>query len=790
MNLKRLLLILLSIITYVAAYPDGFVYSKYTVLDGLNDNHVQHILQLSDGRMAFTTLGNINLYDGYRFQTIHFNGKDIDRYTLSNYKGAYRVYESKDHLLWVKNFKQVWCADLKTNQYVSHLEAYFRNEGVRGSVIDLFVDSSLQIWLLTSRGLWNGQFGQMLKISAHWGQLQDVEFHKGKVFLFFSTGLVAAYDAKSGRLQYTSDAFGPQERSLYTETSMITKGSDGRIYQLRGNGWTHTVCLVFDPTTRRWQQLLKVPYLLHTMFVTQEGKIYISCAKGLWVIDQQQHSYVLKEHLKIDDGTTETAVSNTIYQDSEGGIWIGTYNHGLLYTHTLRNRMRSAPHLSDLGVTYAFPEKSDIKYYQASRVTDTLVDSRGWKWISTTDGVHLEIPDKPVKRFYMEEGLASDFVHGITEDFNHHIWLSTSRGITQIRIPEFIFSSYSWADGALKGEYSDGKTATLPDGSIIMGGLNGWTLFHPDSLLTPAIPLRPALVGLSVNGESEERVTFLREKEFDYQHNSLSFVFSAQNYAQPERTIYRYRLLNASDTTWKVVTPHSAQGILSNNGILSLSFVHLSPGDYTLQVMASLDADAWQGEMREFHFVIHHPWWSTTWAYLLYVVLICGFIVGCFALYRHQIKMRHNEEILLLKIKNLIEQVGQYERQTDMTEPELKEEPKLSPSDNEFLTRAIKLVEENIDQPYTVEQLSHDLCMERTGLYKKLTLLMDTSPVIFIRNIRLRKAAEMLLQGEKSISEIAVATGFGSSSYFSKCFQKAYGCKPSEYTNKTNEEIS
>ena len=112
MNLKRLLLVLLSIISFVAAYPDEFVYSKYTVLEGLNDNHVQHILQLSDGRMAFTTLGNINLYDGYRFQTIHFNGRDIDRYTLSNYRGAYRVYESKDNLLWVKNYKQVWCADL------------------------------------------------------------------------------------------------------------------------------------------------------------------------------------------------------------------------------------------------------------------------------------------------------------------------------------------------------------------------------------------------------------------------------------------------------------------------------------------------------------------------------------------------------------------------------------------------------------------------------------------------------------------------------------------------------
>jgi hypothetical protein len=68
--------------------------------------------------------------------------------------------------------------------------------------------------------------------------------------------------------------------------------------------------------------------------------------------------------------------------------------------------------------------------------------------------------------------------------------------------------------------------------------------------------LRPALVGLSINGEPEEHVTFLQEKELDYQHNSLSFVFSAQNYAQPERTSYRYRLLNANDTTWKVVTPN------------------------------------------------------------------------------------------------------------------------------------------------------------------------------------------------------------------------------------------
>jgi AraC-like DNA-binding protein len=80
-----------------------------------------------------------------------------------------------------------------------------------------------------------------------------------------------------------------------------------------------------------------------------------------------------------------------------------------------------------------------------------------------------------------------------------------------------------------------------------------------------------------------------------------------------------------------------------------------------------------------------------------------------------------------------------------------------------------------------VEQLAADLCMERTGLYRKLTALTQQSPVSFIRNIRLKHAADMILTGDRSITEIAEQTGFGSTSYFSKCFQKEYGCKPSDY---------
>lgn len=106
-------------------------------------------------------------------------------------------------------------------------------------------------------------------------------------------------------------------------------------------------------------------------------------------------------------------------------------------------------------------------------------------------------------------------------------------------------------------------------------------------------------------------------------------------------------------------------------------------------------------------------------------------------------------------------------------------------SDTEFINRAVALVEQNLNTPgYSVEQLSRDLCMERTGLYRKLTTLLDRSPSLFIRDIRLRHAAALVKEKRMSMAEIAEATGFSSSSYMSRCFQEVYGCRPSEYAEK------
>ena len=237
---------------------------------------------------------------------------------------------------------------------------------------------------------------------------------------------------------------------------------------------------------------------------------------------------------------------------------------------------------------------------------------------------------------------------------------------------------------------------------------------------------------------------------------------------------------------------------MDGKGNLHLSFAMLPPGHYRLQVMASTRVGDWQGQPTELSFIIHAPWWRTRAAYAAYAILTVLAVAGGTWLYVRQskrlIQRQHKEEILLLRIRNLLERCNNYEQQNarPTTEtpaaPETKEEPPISPADNEFLNKAISFVEAHLGTPgYSVEQLSKDLCMERSGLYKKLTTLLDTSPSQFIRNVRLKRAADLILEGKMSITEIAETVGFSSTGYMSKCFIEEFGCRPSEYAARKKE---
>ncbi len=105
--------------------------------------------------------------------------------------------------------------------------------------------------------------------------------------------------------------------------------------------------------------------------------------------------------------------------------------------------------------------------------------------------------------------------------------------------------------------------------------------------------------------------------------------------------------------------------------------------------------------------------------------------------------------------------------------------------DKKFLERIEEIIAARITDPQlSVEELSKEVAMSRSSLHKKLKSLSGHVPNEFIRLVRLKLAAKLLLSREHNISEIGYLTGFNSHSYFSKCFYQQFKLTPSEFADK------
>jgi signal transduction histidine kinase/DNA-binding response OmpR family regulator len=107
----------------------------------------------------------------------------------------------------------------------------------------------------------------------------------------------------------------------------------------------------------------------------------------------------------------------------------------------------------------------------------------------------------------------------------------------------------------------------------------------------------------------------------------------------------------------------------------------------------------------------------------------------------------------------------------------------INSTDEKFLNKAIKTVEEHISDPtYDIDAFSREMAMSQSTLYRKLKLLVGESTNNFIKDMRLNRAASLLAQNEISVSEIANMVGFDDPAYFSKSFKQKFGISPSEYS--------
>ena len=106
--------------------------------------------------------------------------------------------------------------------------------------------------------------------------------------------------------------------------------------------------------------------------------------------------------------------------------------------------------------------------------------------------------------------------------------------------------------------------------------------------------------------------------------------------------------------------------------------------------------------------------------------------------------------------------------------------------DQKLMTLIMEKIEENMDNPdYSVEDLASDVCMHRMSLYRKIQSLYGMNPSVFMRTMRLKRAAQLLsADAGLSVVEVSEAVGFGTQKYFTKYFKEMFGVSPSQYKKR------
>jgi signal transduction histidine kinase/ligand-binding sensor domain-containing protein/DNA-binding response OmpR family regulator len=352
------------------------------------------------------------------------------------------------------------------------------------------------------------------------------------------------------------------------------------------------------------------------------------------VVDRSDNPYSIKSFRQYVYKDGQPSLSNnivySIIRDDATHLWIATRGGGL-------NRFDTAS--GKFETLHFWPESRN--YESSDDVLCLCKDSKGKLWAGTSMGLYRlskYVKGKPVfDHFSEKEGLPNNTVHGILEDSQHCIWLSTNRGIAKLILSESgnRIITYNQKDGLQNNEFSDGAFYRSPRRSLFyFGGIDGYNVFDPKgianssympSLLMDAFFVDNREVSLSDFTEVRNGRTTLVLK---HDNNFFSFRFVPIDYLSGNKCEISY-LLEGFQKDW-------IQLGTSNTVVFS----NLPTGSYTLKVRCS-DADKiWSDDYYSLDIRMLPPWYATPLAYAAYFLLLALALWGIYRLIRYQISVK------------------------------------------------------------------------------------------------------------------------------------------------------
>lgn len=443
----------------------------------------------------------------------------------------------------------------------------------------------------------------------------------------------------------------------------------------QGNIWMGTNgrgLIYYDRNKNTYKQFLHNPANANSVGSNVIISLYLDKQKTLWIgtyfgglSTYDGTKFTTYKPDPSDPGSLSHHSVWEIKEDSRGNLWIGTLDGGLErfdrkngkfvhYPAKAPNSVHDAyvseiteDHVGDLWLGTSFGlDVRDSKtgkfvnyHHDAARpgslsnniVHAILMDSKRRIWIGTQDGLNLY--DRVYKKFTVyrqKEGLPHNSILSIVEDNSGDLWLATPYGLARAQLSEqegklqIRFINYEESDGLQGPEFTENAALKTRSGELIFGGARGYNHFHPDQipvrtnnqqviLFSLSIFDKKINVGDKISGSQPILSRALSETKkiiLPYEANIFAVAFSVLDFFHPQKIQYLYKLEDFNKD-WVRASATSRVA----------SYTNLDAGHYVFRVKASDENGNWSNNETTLEIEILPPWWNSTLARVIYVVL-------------------------------------------------------------------------------------------------------------------------------------------------------------------------